>query len=181
MAELPEDLGLVGLLKREGVLGSPIDVGRGQRLIQPGETERHIYFIESGAFKIFFEHGDEEYITRLAYSDELITSLDSFITGEPTTYYIEALRSSVIRKGRVEAYRSFIKSSPQLHDVWNTLLSNLVFQQMEREVDLLIPAPQERYERVLKRSPKLFQEVPLKYIASYLRMTPETLSRVMKS
>ena len=51
---------------------------------------------------------------------------------------------------------------------------------LERETDLLIKSPQVRYEKVLKRSPQLFQEIPLTYIASYLRMTPETLSRLRK-
>jgi CRP/FNR family transcriptional regulator, anaerobic regulatory protein len=54
----------------------------------------------------------------------------------------------------------------------------LVVQQMQRELDLLTASPIERYRRVIARSPQLFQEVPLKYIADYLRMTPETLSRL---
>ena len=52
---------------------------------------------------------------------------------------------------------------------------------MERERDILTSSPLERYNRVLKRSPLLFQEIPNKYIADYLRMTPETLSRIKKS
>jgi CRP-like cAMP-binding protein len=52
---------------------------------------------------------------------------------------------------------------------------------MERENDLIIYSPQKRVERVFKRSPQLFQEIPQKYIASYLRMTPETLSRILKN
>jgi hypothetical protein len=56
-----------------------------------------------------------------------------------------------------------------------------VLQQMERERDILTSSPLERYKRVLERSPQLFQEIPNKYIASYLRMTPETLSRIKKS
>lgn len=176
-----EELDLYQLLLEHQILGDVIEVSKGQRLIQFGEVEKHIYYIEKGAFKIFFENKEEEYITRLAYSGELISSLDSMITKKPTSYCIEALRGSVIRRGRVEDYMSFMKSSSQLRDVWEGLLSALVYQQMEREKDLLIPSPGERYERVLKRSPNLFQEVPLKYIAAYLRMTPETLSRVMKS
>ena len=60
------------------------------------------------------------------------------------------------------------------------MLENLVVQQIEREKDLLTQSPRERYERVLKRSPQLFQEVANKYIATYLRMSPETLSRLKK-
>ena len=61
------------------------------------------------------------------------------------------------------------------------LLESLVTQQIDRGIDLLIPSPTERLKRVLQRSPNLFQEIPLKYIASYLRMTPETLSRIRNS
>ena len=61
------------------------------------------------------------------------------------------------------------------------MLENLITQQMEREVDLLIESPAERLKRILERSPNLFQHVPLKYIANYLRMTPETLSRIRNS
>ncbi len=57
----------------------------------------------------------------------------------------------------------------------------LIYEQLEREKDILIHSPRKRYERVLKRSPQLFQEIPHKYIASYLRMSPETLSRIKKS
>ena len=61
------------------------------------------------------------------------------------------------------------------------LLEAMVLQQMDREIDLLTVSPVERLNRVLLRSPHLFQEIPLKYIASYLRMTPETLSRIRNS
>ena len=61
------------------------------------------------------------------------------------------------------------------------LLESLVTQQIDREIDLLITSPTQRLKRVLDRSPNLFQHVPLKYIASYLRMKPETLSRIRNS
>ena len=64
---------------------------------------------------------------------------------------------------------------------YNQLLKELMATFYEREVDLLTSSPAERLERVRKRSPQLFQEVPHKYIASYLRMSPETLSRMLKS
>ena len=75
----------------------------------------------------------------------------------------------------------FMQSSPENSTTWQLMLEQLVLQQMERERDILTVSPLERYKRVLKRSPQLFQEIPHKYIASYLRMTPETLSRIKKS
>lgn len=75
----------------------------------------------------------------------------------------------------------FIFSSQENIKMWQLILESFVLQQMERERDILTSSPMERYSRVLKRSPQLFQEIPNKYIASYLRMTPETLSRIKKS
>lgn len=66
-------------------------------------------------------------------------------------------------------------------NLWTTILENLVIQQMEREIDILTNSPKERYQRVLKRSPQLFQEIPNRHIANYLRMSAETLSRLKKS
>ena len=64
---------------------------------------------------------------------------------------------------------------------WVNILQTLSLQQLDREIDLLTTSPKARYERVLERSPRLFQEIPHRYIANYLRMTPETLSRLKKS
>ncbi|WP_369806592.1 hypothetical protein [Tenacibaculum finnmarkense] len=60
-------------------------------------------------------------------------------------------------------------------------LNDFMYQQIEREIDLITYSPQKRFNRIFKRSPKLFQEIPQKYIASYLRMAPETLSRILKN
>lgn len=79
------------------------------------------------------------------------------------------------------AFMELVKSSEENLDLWHQILGGLIFQQMERERDLLTSSPAERYSRVLERSPRLFQEIPNRYIASYLRMTPETLSRLKKS
>ena len=65
--------------------------------------------------------------------------------------------------------------------LWQTVTELLIYEQIEREKDILTQSPLARYQRVLKRSPQLFQEIPNKYIASYLRMTPETLSRIKSS
>ena len=80
-----------------------------------------------------------------------------------------------------KTFKSFISSSEKLQTIWVQILESFVLQQMERERDLLTSSPIIRYQRVLKRSPQVFQEIPNKYIASYLRMTPETLSRIKKS
>ncbi|WP_369801343.1 hypothetical protein [Tenacibaculum finnmarkense] len=78
-------------------------------------------------------------------------------------------------------YMRFVNSKKEYQDVWNVFLNDFMYQQIEREIDLITYSPQKRFNRIFKRSPKLFQEIPQKYIASYLRMAPETLSRILKN
>jgi CRP/FNR family transcriptional regulator, anaerobic regulatory protein len=107
--------------------------------------------------------------------------LASFFQQQPSEFHIIAIRKSNIKIIPQTTIVNLAQNNPQLLLAYNYLLQTLITQQMEREIDLLIDTPNERYQRVLTRSPQLFQEVPLKYIAAYLRMTPETLSRLRKS
>jgi CRP-like cAMP-binding protein len=91
------------------------------------------------------------------------------------------LKKTVVKIVSKPDYLSFLRSDLENLQLWDTLLQGLILQQLEREIDILTSSPVERYKRVLKRSPQLFQEIPHKHIASYLRMTPETLSRIKKS
>lgn len=153
-------------------------IARNEFLVTEGKVDQHIYFIKSGAVRVFLQTEFEEMTIRFGYKDSIITSLSSFINGAPSEFYIQAMRAGTIGVITRSQFFDFIGSNEERQQWYVRLLENLVTQQMEREIDLLTPSPSERLQRVLDRSPQLFREVPLKYIASYLRMTPETLSRV---
>lgn len=146
-----------------------------------GSTDTDIYFVEKGSVRLFMIDENEERIIRFGYTGNIIVSLDSFLSGKPSDFYIQAIKKSSIKIASKKDFYEFIQSDEENLKFWNSILEDLVLQQIEREKDLLISSPRERFERVLKRSPKLFQEVPNKYIANYLRMSPETLSRLKKS
>jgi CRP-like cAMP-binding protein len=157
------------------------NLSKGEFLIKEGEKETHVYLVESGLVRVFLVSEFEEQTIRFGYSGSMINSLHSFITGQPSEFYIEALRKTTVRVLSKDALLELVHEDEDSLKSYVALLENLVTQQIEREIDLLTPSPVERLNRVLKRSPNLFQEVPLKYIASYLRMTPETLSRIRNS
>ncbi|MBV7530695.1 Crp/Fnr family transcriptional regulator [Chitinophaga sp. sic0106] len=158
-----------------------ITLGRNEYLKHAGTADTNIYLIEEGSVRIFIVDGEEERIIRFGYQGNIIVSLDSFLSGKPSEFYMQVIRKATISVIPKEKFMAFIRSSEHCLQLWVTILEDLVLQQVEREKDLLVNAPAERYERVLKRSPQLFQEIPHKYIANYLRMTPETLSRLKKS
>ena len=156
-------------------------LNKGEYVVREGQVEQSLYLIESGAVRVIHVTEFEEQTIRFGYTGSMITSLSSFITGKPSEFYIEALRKTTLRVvSRLKLFE-VINEDSQNQRIYIKLLEGLVVQQMEREIDLLTESPIKRLQRVLHRSPNLFQEIPLKYIASYLRMTPETLSRIRNS
>lgn len=155
--------------------------GKGEYVVRQGQVEQSLYLIESGAVRVIHVTEFEEQTIRFGYPGSMITSLSSFITGKPSEFYIEALRKTTLRIVSRTKLFEIIHEDAQNQSIYIKLLEGLIVQQMEREIDLLTESPLKRLQRVLDRSPNLFQEIPLKYIASYLRMTPETLSRIRNS
>lgn len=172
---------LISAIDKAELWEEHLELERHQLLKRSEECDTRLYYVSDGCLRFYLPEGDKEHSIRFGYAGDLVTALDSFITDRASLLEVQALRKTEVRTLTKAAYRSFMQSSPELQRLWSALLEQLVYQQMEREYDLLTTSPSERYERVLARSPRLFQEVPLKYIASYLRMTPETLSRIQKS
>lgn len=154
---------------------------KGDMILKEGDIERNLYFVETGAVRVFVLTEFEELTIRFGYKGSLINSLSSFITGKPSEFYIETIRKTTLKIISRQSLMKLVHESRESLQEYILLMESLVTQQIDREIDLLTVSPSERLKRVLQRSPNLFQEIPLKYIASYLRMTPETLSRIRNS
>ena len=157
-----------------------LTLGRNEFLKVGGSIDTNVYYIESGSLKIYVLDDFEERIIRFGYADNIIVSLDSFFTEKPSDLYIQALKKTELKVISKKKVTQFLESETNRR-FWISELEKLIVQQHEREIDLLTNSPRERYRRVKRRSPQLFQEIPNKHIASYLRMSPETLSRLKKS
>lgn len=147
-------------------------------LLRAGETEKKLYFIREGAVQVLYDAGQNTHIIRLAYAGSIVNALPSFLTGQPFAFALQTIRKTVLHAVSAHTLKNDFLNTPEGQEGYRQLLENLVVQQQEREIDLLHSDPADRYRRVLARSPKLFEEIPLRYIAAYLRMTPETLSRI---
>lgn len=165
----------------ETLPGKLITLKRNEYLCARGNIDTNAYFVVNGSLRIFVVDEKEELIIRFAYTNNLFAVLDSFFTGRPTNFYIQAIKKTTLKVIAKQELDDFIAAEEQHQLFWTKILEDLILQQMEREVDILTSSPLERYQRVLARSPRLFQEIPSRYIANYLRMSAETLSRIKKS
>jgi CRP/FNR family transcriptional regulator, anaerobic regulatory protein len=169
------------ILSSLGTISTEKTFSKGDVILKENEIEQNVYFVKNGALRLFYNAENEEQTIRLGYKDSLITSLASFFNNTPSQFCIDAIRKTNVYVIPKQAIRQLANENVASVQSYIQLLETLLTQQNEREIDLLTTSPTERLERVLKRSPNLFQEIPLKYIASYLRMTPETLSRIRNS
>lgn len=157
-----------------------ITIARNEFLKVKGSIDTNVYYVVSGSLRVFILDEHQEQTIRLGYQDNLIVSLDSFLTGKPSDLIMQSIKKTVIKVITKRQIDRFLETESNCI-LWTKILENLVLQQMEREIDILTSSPKERYQRVLTRSPQLFQEIPNRHIANYLRMSAETLSRLKKS
>ena len=154
---------------------------RNEILHSAGKTDTNVYYVSEGALHIYHETESDLHTIRFGYKNSLFLSLDSFLTGNPSVYSVQAIKHTVLKVITKQAFTEFINSERKNLELWSRVQSATIASLLEREIDILSSSPKERYNRVLERSPQLFQEIPHKYIAAYLRMAPETLSRLQKS
>lgn len=158
-----------------------VELKRNDFLIKKDQTESGLFYVLSGSMRIYYPHQDEEICVGFAYDNNLICSYPSFILHQPSEYYIQALsKTKLIAISRSDFYVLF-DNYPKIERAWRMLEEEALLGKIEREVEMLAFTPEERYNRLMERSPHIFQIIPRKYIASYLRMTPETLSRIRPS
>jgi CRP-like cAMP-binding protein len=155
-----------------------LHVPRNEFLVSPGQTEQYLYFTHHGTMRIFYPTASEEICVGFVHPGEMVCAFPSFAMGKPSEYAIQALQASGLIAIARSEFQRCLDSSPAFAKLWRSELERVLIGRMEHEIDLLLPEPAQRLERLRQRSPHIFQKVPKKYLASYLRMTPETLSRL---
>ena len=153
---------------------------RNELLSDIGQIERHLYWVLEGTIKICYLVDGEEICAGFCYPNTLVCSYPSFVSEKPAEYCIQAITPCRLIGISRQHFYAAIEENIKLERAWRKMTEQALLGKIEREVDLISFSPEERFVRLWERSPHLFQLVPQKYIASYLRMTPETFSRIKK-
>jgi len=156
-----------------------IGVKPGEALVDFNTQATKLYFIADGCVRLFVvDDRGEEINIGFGYSNTCITSFQSFIDGKPSLLRLEAILESTVIGITKKSLTTLIRESQEIDRWYQSMLEATLSGHIRRQVELLTLKPDERYKVFLKRSGHLINAIPLKLIASYLMMTPETLSRI---
>lgn len=152
-------------------------VKKKETLHNEGGVCKTIYFVRKGAVKQYYLSDGKEFIQNFFFEGNMASLFDSFLTQTPSNSYLEALEGSELWVLSYHNYLKIREASPE----FNMQLTLCMSKMNTHRVNLLLLSDAMlRYQKFLSEEPQISQRVPQYMIASYLGMTPETLSRIRK-
>lgn len=146
-----------------------------------GEIEKEIYFVVSGLVRLFYKSKDNDQITAFIFCENMFAScLESFIRQQPSTQSLETLEKStllVLTKDKLDA---LYEQVPKTHVIMRKVMEARFVASQQLLSSYILAGPKERYELFALHYPHLVQRVPLYILASFLGITPVSLSRIRK-
>jgi CRP-like cAMP-binding protein len=150
-------------------------------LLVPGEVCQYNYFIVKGCIRSYYvDSKGVEHIYQIRMDNNWIADLDSFFTQKPTKYYFEALEDTQLLRIQLDEINTLFNEVPSIERYFRILFQKAYINALNRLNSHMWEPAITRYREMLKEHPDMFQRVPLVYIASYLGITPESLSRIRK-
>jgi len=163
----------------QGYLASKF-IPKGDHFLNLGQVSRHIAFIESGLMMHYSLHDGIEIPCNFSSEGTWMGSLKSLTSGSPTEVAIKALEDTWIQEISGEHVQQLINSSPRWLLFKNHLVQLVFFTITQHNADLAMLDARERYYKFMRENPGLVNRVPQFYIAAYLGITPQSLSRIRK-
>lgn len=151
---------------------------KGAFVSDAGRIEDHFFIVESGVQRLYVEHDGNEVCIGFAYDGSWSGDYDSFLGQRPGRFQVQAVTDSALWAIHYQDLQELFDKFPTMDRFGRLILEELFSGRATREVEQLTLGAEERYRRFIARSPHLLQLVAQKDIASYLRMTPETFSRL---
>ena len=160
----------------------PITLKQNDFFIREGQVCNKLGFVVSGILRNFYTSSKEDEVTYcLSFPDKIVTAYSSFITQKPTFENIHAITNAELLVLHKNQLSSLIDSNKNWL-LFSKILSEQTYLEMEnRLLTFQMETAEKRYNDLLKNYPEYLQEIPLKYLASFLGVSQRHLSRIRKN
>lgn len=154
------------------------EIKKGENFLNEGEVCTQMGYVHKGLVRQYYYKNGKELTEHFCCEDDVFICIESFLRQKPSRLIVEALENTVIYGIPHDAVLKLAEECYDVERVYRGLLENsLILSQVKMDM-FRFESANERYNRLLKEQPEIVMRAPLSYIASFLLMTPETLSRV---
>ena len=156
----------------------PMKFAKNEKILKEGEVCENIYWIVKGLVRQFYYKNGKELTEYMAPENNIVMCIESQFMEQPTRLQIVAIEQTLLYALPKKVLEQVAMKSVNIQILYRKILEeSLILSQIRADM-LRFESAQDRYQKLVKRQPQLVLRAPLVYIASYLQMTPETLSRV---
>lgn len=150
-------------------------------LLRIGQIENYLYFIEKGILRFYIPKEENDLTFDFAFENNFTSGYSSFLTQTPSPFQLETLTApTVLWRISYEDLQAVYETTTIGNTIGRMASEALFLRKSKREVSLLNDSAEQRYLNLFSEQPELLKHVPLKYIASYIGVTPQALSRIRK-
>ena len=156
----------------------PMKFAKNEYILREGEISTNIFWIVKGLVRQFYFKNDKELTEYMATENNIVMCIESLFREQPTKLQIKALEPTILIALPKADLEAVAMKSVNIQILYRKILEESLILSQHHADMLRFESAQDRYQRLVKNQPQLVLRAPLVYIASYLQMTPETLSRV---
>lgn len=156
----------------------PMKFAKGEKILSEGETCTCIYWIVKGLARQYYFKNKKEVTEYMAAENTIMMSIESLFRETPSAQIMQALEPTLVYALPKAELEAVAMKSVNIQILYRKILEESLIISQQRADMLRFESAQDRYQKLVKSAPQLVLRAPLVYIASYLQMTPETLSRV---
>lgn len=153
---------------------------KGTLLLQPGQVAKHCYMVLNGAVRAFYLKDGEEHSTAFYLEMEPVNSFTSFTQSTPSRHYLVCAEDCWLTVGDEKIEQKMCMLIPHLEHIIRKEVEIATGKAQDEHDLFIMSSPEERYLRLMKERKELLQRMPQHQIASYIGVTPESLSRIRK-
>ncbi|MBX2876617.1 MAG: Crp/Fnr family transcriptional regulator [Saprospiraceae bacterium] len=159
---------------------SLMDLGKGEYLLKAEQYVQQMFFLQKGCISFYTIHEGREQVVELFTEGTFFTDLFSYLREQPSKCFLKALEPSEVLAASKEDFERSLRNSHAMEHFWRKSLEEEYLTQYVNSTNKNALSNEERYLRLLRKRPDLFQRVPQYLIASYLGLTPVGLSKIRK-
>ena len=149
-------------------------------LLQEGEVSTEFYFIISGSIRLFYQVDGEEKTAFFYLKEMFVSAYESFTKQKPARHSLQAIEETEVAVISQETAMALLAASTTFEGLARVMMEEELIVYQDMIASFITRNAEQRYQLLLEEQPTLAQKVPQYHLASYLGVTPETLSRIRK-